>query len=163
MPLRIPCPGHHRALGLPHPPIKPPCMTPDNSHDGVINPRSIRRHRRADEQRRRALSPVRILVMVLALPLTTGLIAVGTYMRVTDKERPDAVLHLVALAGCDAARAIGFDTFHKGQAGYHARNDPDGDGIACESTVSGTPSQQAQPRAQAPNQRTVGNAKFVRP
>ena len=58
--------------------------------------RSIRRQRRADEQRRRALSPVRILVMVLALPLTTAIIAVGTYFRATERDRPEAVLHLDA-------------------------------------------------------------------
>lgn len=138
-------------------------MTRDDSQDGAVSRRSLRRHRRADEQRRRALSPLRILLMVLALPLTTGIIAVGTYLRATDKDRPDAVLHLVALAGCDAAKAIGFDTFREGEAGYHPRNDPDGNGIACERTAPTASVQQAPQPAEQPPTRQVGNAKFLRP
>ncbi|WP_241481044.1 excalibur calcium-binding domain-containing protein [Ruegeria sp. ANG-S4] len=139
-------------------------MKTDDSQDQTMPRRSIRRHRRADEQRRRALSPVRILIMVLALPLTTGIIALGTYFRATDRERPEAVLHLVALAGCDATRAMGFGAFHEGDAGYHKRNDPDGNGIACETAapvMKASPT--VLPSTEAPKQRMVGNAKFVRP
>ncbi len=124
--------------------------------------RSIRRHRRAEQQRRRALSPFRILFMILALPLTTGIIAIGTYMRATDRDRPEAVLHLVALAGCDATRAMGFGAFYEGEAGYHKRNDPDGDGVACASVAPGTGFVAPQ-EAEAPKQRTVGTAKFLKP
>lgn len=100
--------------------------------------------------------------MVLALPLTTGIIAIGTYMRASDKDRPEAVLHLVALAGCDATRALGFGAFREGEAGYHKRNDPDGDGVACGSAAP-RPTWTASQGVQAPKQRTVGTAKFLKP
>ncbi len=127
-----------------------------------LHPRLIRRQKRADALRRHALSPVRILLMVLALPLTTGMIAIGVYLRVTDFERHEAVIHLVALAGCDAAQKIGAGPFRAGEAGYHKRNDPDGDGVACGSFAAGPV--QSQPRQAQPSRtRTVGTAKFVKP
>ena len=138
-------------------------MISDDSQADMEHPRTMRRHRRADEQRRRALSPVRILLMVLALPVTISVIAVGTYLRVSDNDRPEAIIHLVALAGCDAARALGFGTFREGEPGYHARNDPDGDGVACDHPAPSTSLQQVQPRNAEPKARMVGNAKFVRP
>lgn len=125
-------------------------------------PRLIRRRRRAEALRRKALSPIRILTMILALPLTTGLIAVGVYLRVSEYERPQAVVHLVALAGCDVVQRLVTGPFRKGEPGYHKRNDPDGDGVACGSL----PTRRAAdlPRAGDPhNQRTVGSAKFLKP
>ena len=131
--------------------------------EGVPNPRSTRRQVRAEALRRQALSPVRILIMVLALPLTTAMIAIGVFLRTSDFERHEAVIHLVALAGCEAVGALGFGPFRDGQAGYHKRNDPDGDGVACgtftHSSVSGA--QALKPTA--PHVRAVGNAKFVKP
>ncbi|UWR07608.1 MULTISPECIES: excalibur calcium-binding domain-containing protein [Ruegeria] len=133
------------------------------------DPRLARRQRKADALRRHALSPLRILLMVLALPLTTGMIALGVYLRTSDLERTEAVMHLVALAGCDAARSVGLGPMREGQLGYHKRNDPDGDGIACESSVraatrSAVPVQApASTQSAAPKPRAVGNAKFVRP
>ncbi|WP_424832475.1 excalibur calcium-binding domain-containing protein [Ruegeria sp.] len=109
------------------------------------------------------MSPLRILVMVLFLPLTIGIIATGTFLRVTDYDRDEAVIHLVALAGCDAATAIGLGPFRKGEAGYHARNDPDGDGVSCGAFINkNTRSTTARQPASAPP-RQVGGAKFVRP
>ena len=101
--------------------------------------------------------------MVLFLPLTIGIIATGTFLRVTDYDRDEAVIHLVALAGCDAAAAIGLGPFRKGEAGYHARYDPDGDGVSCGAFInknarSTTP---RQPASAPPRQ--VGGAKFVSP
>ncbi|WP_170475232.1 excalibur calcium-binding domain-containing protein [Ruegeria arenilitoris] len=138
-------------------------MTLEDTQDEPMNPRSARRHRRAEQQRRRALSPMRILLMVLALPLTTGIIAVGTYIRVNNGDRENALVHLVALAGCDAVQAIGFNTFNEGEPGYHKRNDPDGDGIACEFNKAEPVLSTEPSRTEAPKQRMVGNAKFVRP
>ena len=43
-----------------------------------------------------------------------------------------AFWHMIAAAGCDAARAAGVAPAYRGHPGYHARNDRDGDGIACE-------------------------------
>lgn len=128
-----------------------------------LNPRSSRRHQRAEATRRQALSPIRILTMVLLLPLTTVLIAVSVFIRLSEYNRDEAVIHLIALVGCDATQAMGIGPFREGQPGYHTRNDPDGDGVACgfaEAPVS----QSAQPENRPePQQRSVGNAKFVRP
>lgn len=126
-------------------------------------PSLSRRQRRAEALRRQALSPVRILIMVLALPLTTALVGAGVFLRASDYEPNEAVIHLIALAGCDAAHAVGFGPFRKGQRGYHKRNDPDGDGVACETTRP-TVVQHAGPRhTETPKERSVGTAKFVRP
>ncbi|WP_171234889.1 excalibur calcium-binding domain-containing protein [Ruegeria sp. HKCCA6837] len=128
-----------------------------------LNPRSTRRHQRAEAARRQALSPVRILIMVLLLPLTTVLIAVGVFIRMSEYNRDEAVIHLIALAGCDATQAMGIGPFREGQPGYHTRNDPDGDGVACGFAEAPAPqAAQAESRPE-PQQRAVGNAKFVRP
>ncbi len=138
---------------------------PENSP----NPRSARRRERADALRKHALSPVRILMMVLVLPITTVVIALGVYMRTTSYEPTEAVAHLVALAGCDAARAVGLGPVHMGEPGYHPRNDLDGDGVACGSApavAQPAPAAQQAPVADssnAPSQRRVGSAKFIRP
>jgi len=121
------------------------------------------RSRRALAARRSALSPVRILLMVLMLPLTTLVIAVGVYMRTTEYEPTDAVVHLLALAGCDAVSVIHVGPFRHGEAGYHARNDTDGDGTACGDHAVGRVQSNAPARTQTPKQRTLGTAKFVRP
>ncbi len=103
--------------------------------------------------------------MVMALPLTIGAIAISGYMRVSDFDRQGSVVHLVALAGCDVTDRLGFRSFRRGTPGYHERNDPDGNGIACEGDVI-APVQAApaepQPPAQ-PKERRVGNAKFIKP
>ncbi|WP_299888629.1 excalibur calcium-binding domain-containing protein [uncultured Ruegeria sp.] len=132
-------------------------------NESDLNPRSSKRHRRADAMRRKALSPVRILIMVLFLPLTTAVFAAGMFLRISDYDRNDAVLHLIALAGCDAADAIGFGPFRKGQPGYHKRYDADGDGVSCEKFAPAFTQQATPPTSSAPTNRTVGNAKFVRP
>jgi len=80
-------------------------------------------------------------------------------------------MHLVALAGCDAARSVGLGPMRKGELGYHQRNDPDGDGIACQ---TGQVAQYSRPKpvqsvlpgpdpSRNQAQRRVGTAKFVRP
>ncbi len=159
-------------MALPHTACKTYDMTTGKpTKDTDPNPRLTRRQRRADALRRQALSPVRILLMVLALPLTTGMIAIGVYLRVSDYERHEAVIHLVALAGCDAVEMLGFGPFREGRPGYHKRNDPDGDGVACGSFALQKPRNvampgdiQANPRnLQTPKQRTVGTAKFLKP
>ncbi len=128
-----------------------------------LNPRSAKRAGRADKLRKQALSPVRILTMVLALPITTGMIALGVYLRTTDYEPAEAIVHIVALAGCDAAGAIGVGPVRQGEPGYHRRNDPDGDGLACETGMMLQPQSVTTTTAQAPKERMIGGAKFVRP
>ena len=102
-------------------------MTLPDPVSGEPDLQPTRRQRRADALRRKALSPFRIIVMVLALPLTTGIIAVNIYLRTSDFDRNGAVMHLIALAGCDAMHTLGFGPFRKGYPGYHKRYDPDGD------------------------------------
>ncbi len=106
--------------------------------------------------------------MVLALPLTVAAISVSGYLRVSDFDRSDSVLHLIAMAGCDVTEKLGFGAFREGSPGYHARNDPDGDGIACEigavTPVQSTRAEPQQPRqTEQTSERKVGNAKFIRP
>lgn len=125
--------------------------------------RVSRRHRRAEALRRRALSPLRIVFMVLALPVTTAMIAIGVYMRVSEFDRPHAVIHLLALAGCDVALAVGVGPFRIGEPGYHRRNDPDGDGVACGAFVQPEPTRPTRQQSAQPKQRMVGSAKFVKP
>ena len=123
----------------------------------------VRRQRRANALRKRALSPVRILLMVLMLPVTTISIAVGVYLRTSEFEREEALVHLIALAGCGAVESIVPGPFVEGGPGYHARNDPDGDGVAC-GTHAPAPVQRAAPKqSESTRSRTVGTAKFVRP
>lgn len=101
--------------------------------------------------------------MVLMLPVTTIGIAVGVYLRTSEFEREGATIHLIALAGCSAVGSFVRGPFYEGQPGYHLRNDPDGDGVACGPAVP-SPVQNAAPnQAEAPSSRTVGNAKFLRP
>ncbi len=122
-----------------------------------------KRQLRAEATRRKALSPFRISLMLLALPVTTLLLAANIYIRTSEYDRNGAILHLIALTGCSAPEAIGFGPFRKGYAGYHERYDPDGNGVSCE--ISGSVQVQSTP-AQRSNDapvRSVGNAKFVRP
>ena len=130
------------------------------------SPRAAARHRRADATRRRALSPFRIILMILMLPATTAAIAVGVFLRTSEFEGPDALLHLVALAGCERAEALVPGPYRDGEPGYHARNDANGDGVACGAAVPQytAPQSTAVPQTvEAPQQRQVGTAKFVRP
>ena len=128
-----------------------------------LNPRSSRRHQRAEAVRRHALSPARILFMVLILPLTTGLMAASIFLRISEYERDEALIHLIAMAGCNVTQAVGAGPFRRGEPGYHARNDVDGDGVAC-GTVAPVQAGHALPRQSGGTAvRSVGNAKFVRP
>jgi hypothetical protein len=91
-----------------------------------------KRQLRAARTRAEALSPVRILFSLLTLPLLALSVALSIYIRTSDYDPPDAVAHLVARGGCDAARSIGLAPSYRGGLGYHARNDADGDGVACD-------------------------------
>jgi hypothetical protein len=128
-----------------------------------VNPKISRRQKRADALRKRALSPVRILLMVLMLPLTVLSIVVAVFLRTSGYEREEALIHLIALAGCEAVENVVPGPFLAGGPGYHLRNDPDGDGVACD-TVTPNPVPGAVPQqTDTRPSRTVGTAKFVRP
>ncbi|WP_237215804.1 excalibur calcium-binding domain-containing protein [Ruegeria lacuscaerulensis] len=130
----------------------------------LTDPNAPARIRRAEALRRRALSPIRILLMILMLPVTTAVIGFSVYLRTSDFEQEEAVLHLIAMAGCPTALKVIPGPYYAGELGYHLRNDPDGNGVACE-----TPQQLAVPvTAEAPQlaqpvERSVGSAKFLRP
>ncbi|CUK01686.1 hypothetical protein RUE5091_02281 [Ruegeria denitrificans] len=126
-------------------------------------PKVSRRQKRADALRKRALSPVRIILMVLMLPLTTMAIAVGVYLRTSEFKHEEALVHLIALAGCGAVETIVSGPFIEGRPGYHPRNDPDGDGVACDIRRPAAGQSAVSQTAETPRSRSVGNAKFVRP
>ncbi|MEX0365735.1 MAG: excalibur calcium-binding domain-containing protein [Ruegeria sp.] len=135
----------------------------------VQNRRVSRRQRRAEALRARALSPARIILSVLVgFPLMTASVALGVYLRTSPYEPAEAMLHLIARAGCDAAESVGMAPAYRGWPGYHARNDADGDGVACEpqrqaEQVAVQPRNASPAQAPEPRQRTLGGAKFVRP
>ncbi|MCV2873736.1 excalibur calcium-binding domain-containing protein [Defluviimonas sp. WL0050] len=94
------------------------------------------------------------LAKLMAIPVIAVATAVSIYIRTSPYPPAEALAHLIARAGCPAAAAIGLAGARMGELGYHDRNDPDGDGIACA------------PATAADGQVTVtkaGGAKFVRP
>jgi len=133
------------------------------------DPDPSRRERRAARTRAQALSPGRIVMALLSLPLVAGGVAVSLYIRTSPYEPPLALAHLVARAGCDAAATVGLAPAYRGGPGYHARNDADGDGVACE--IAGFAAEPVQdvaysaPPVDTPDtpKRMVGGAKFVKP
>ncbi len=123
--------------------------------------RQARRHRRADATRRQALSPARILLSVLLVPVVAGGLTVSLFIRTSPFEREDALRHLIAMAGCSAAAKVGVAGAARGEPGYHSRNDTDRDGVACNVTEPGFKTvDAAAPGMSAP--RSSG-AKFIRP
>ena len=64
-------------------------------------------------------------LIVLALPLTTDIIATSVYLRVSVFEHQEALVHLAALAGCDLVGRIVADPSCEGERGYHKRINPD--------------------------------------
>lgn len=128
------------------------------------SPREVR----AARTRAEALSPVRIIFSLLGLPLVAGAVAISIYVRTSPYKPPDALMHLVARAGCDAARYVGMAPAFRGGIGYHAKNDADGDGVVCETVgFEMEPAREVAYGTPAPKQdnavRTMNGAKFVRP
>jgi hypothetical protein len=139
-----------------------------------------RRQIRAAKTRARALSPWRIGMSLLSLPVITVSVAVSIYIRTSAYEPPEAMAHLIARFDCTAARYVGLAPSYRGELGYHARNDADGDGVACEAvgfavllpdaasmstmpdTAPNTAPTTTNPERTDPV-RMQGGAKFVRP
>ena len=130
--------------------------------------RAEKRARRADRTKAQALSPVRILVQVLMIPLVIISITLSIYIQTSPYERVEALRHLLALSGCNTAMSIGLAPAFRGEIGYHTRNDPDGDGIACHdpgpiagtlpaSNPAGSNGTSAEPV------QGISGAKFLRP
>ncbi|MCV2887918.1 excalibur calcium-binding domain-containing protein [Ruegeria aquimaris] len=119
-----------------------------------------RRQKRAVRTRARALSPLRIVMLLASIPVLTATTALGVFIRTSPYEPELALRHLAALAGCEVAHRVGLAPSHVGGPGYHARNDADLDGIACDALpdlAAMIPARDAPPRQQP------GTAKFVRP
>lgn len=123
--------------------------------------RALRREKRADATRAQALSPVRILTSVLLVPVVTGALTVSIYIRTSPFEREDALRHLIALSGCSAALKFGVPHAARGEPGYHARNDTNHDGIACNENDPAFPGMETVDRSTP--LRNAGGAKFLRP
>ena len=130
--------------------------------------RLSKRHRRAARTRARALSPVRIMLQLLAVPIVAAGLTVSIYIRTSPYEPPDALRHLIALSGCSGAAKVGVAPAYRGELGYHPRNDVDGDGVACGSVWSDS----ARVAVEAggltamdggQSARDAGGAKFLRP
>lgn len=147
-------------------------MVPTDITGDRVHPRIVRRHRRAERERARALSPLRFLLRLLAIPGLALGVAASLYMRTSPYEPQLALMHLAARMGCDSAYRVGLAPADRGAPGYHARNDPDGDGVACDAPPVVAASRRegarrdAEPRnsvQRAAQTRFVGGAKFVRP
>lgn len=115
---------------------------------------------RPDRRRRGVLPYLAFVIVKLAMiPVVALGVAVSVYIRTSPYPPTEALMHLVARAGCPAAVAIGLAGARKGELGYHARNDIDGNGIACGRA---TPTQgPALVLPGAGQSRTVGGAKFI--
>lgn len=135
-------------------------------HDPPLSRREIR----AAQTRARILSPARILLSLLKLPVVAGSVAVSLYFYTSPFDPPQALAHLVARASCDAAASVNLAPALRGGLGYHARNDADGNGVACEvvlgtgtSLMQGVTGQTTDLPDQGGFDRRAGGAKFVRP
>lgn len=127
-----------------------------------------RRELRAAQTRAQVLAPGRILLSLLTLPFLALAVAASIYIRTSDYDPPQAMLHLVARISCDAALSVGLAPAYRGGLGYHARNDADGDGVACETFGPDAGKVQdvafSDPVSKLDTAaRMVGGAKFVRP
>jgi hypothetical protein len=102
-----------------------------------------------------------VILKVSTIPVIALTTALSIYIRTSPYEPTEALMDLVARAGCPAAAAIGLADMRKGELGYHARNDPDGDGVACPRVTSPVAAGPEVPGETST--RTVGGAKFLRP
>lgn len=120
-----------------------------------------KRAARAERTRAAALSPLRFMFRLLMTPVTAVAVAVSLYVSTSPWNEQDALRHLVAMAGCEAAAVIGVAHASVGNAGYHVQNDLDGNGIACETDTGAYQVSDTAETASAPS--TASGAKFIRP
>jgi len=120
-----------------------------------------RRERRAARTRRHALSPLRILLSLAMVPVVAAGLTASIYIRTSPFPPQDALRHLIALSGCQAAARVGVPNAHTGEPGYHARYDTDGNGVACENDTRIAAYEKAS--GDAAPLRNAGGAKFLRP
>lgn len=134
----------------------------DGDTQKQVSRRQIRRHERAMRLRARTLSPLRILMSLLAIPVLAVLVAFSLYIRTSPYPPSEATLHLMARFGCETARSVGLASARRGELGYHSRNDVDEDGVACTGfEPSDTLTIVAQPKEVQTH--SISGAKFVKP
>lgn len=125
------------------------------------------RQMRAQQMWARALSPVRIVKLLLCIPILTAVLATSIYIRTSPYEPAVALAHLIARGGCGAASYVGLAPAYYGEIGYHARNDADENGVACEidSQFVTAPAVDSASLVTAPNsqERMASGAKFLKP
>lgn len=68
----------------------------------------------------------------LAIVAALAVLAGWSLAAVKPRTVGEGARHLLAAPNCDAARAVGLAPARRGEAGYYAAHDADGDGIACE-------------------------------
>lgn len=100
-----------------------------------------------------------VILKIAAIPLVATSVALSIYVRTSPYPPTEALVHLIAMGGCPAAAFFGLSNRREGELGYHKRNDPDGDGIACAaSRIPGALVDGAEPDIT----HRAGGAKFVR-
>ena len=125
-----------------------------------------KRQIRAMRTHERALSTLRILLNLMMVPVVTVVMTASIFMQTSPFGDTDALRHLIAMAGCGAAMKVQVAPAALGQPGYHKRNDPDGDGIACDEGLDlayVAPAMPQGPEAPTVELRIIGGAKFVKP
>ena len=102
------------------------------------------------------------ILKIAAIPFIATSVALSLYVRTSPYQPTEALIHLIAMGGCPAAAYFGLSDMREGELGYHPRNDPDGDGIAC--TLPNALGRDPSGAETDPNvTRKAGGAKFVRP
>ena len=126
-----------------------------------------RKSARADRTLRAAFSPLRLAFCVAMVPVMTVSLTIGLYARLGPYEQEDALRHIYAMGGCAAAEKVGLSGALKGELGYHASNDWDGDGVACpdlgEQVATATEVTDPALPGGGDAQRSASGAKFIRP
>ncbi|MBV0911015.1 excalibur calcium-binding domain-containing protein [Anianabacter salinae] len=122
-----------------------------------------RRARRAQRIRDKLFSPTRIITAILSIPVIAVAVTISLYIRTSPHAPENALMHLVAMSGCEGAALVGLAPATKGRLGYHDRNDPDGNGVACETADQIAAAEQERLPGEETALRVVGGAKFVKP
>ena len=112
----------------------------------------LRRIARSERYLDRAYAPLRLVIKLALTPVLAVAVATSIFMSAGPYDRDAALRHIVAIAGCEAADAVGLAPARAGQPGYHRPLDPDGDGRSCQSDDIAT----------AAGVLPAGGAKFLR-
>lgn len=129
----------------------------------VQDPRRARRIERARQRLRWAYSPIRILMLLGMAPVVAGAMTLSVYVATSPFDPQDALGHMVAMGGCEAAAVVGLAPARSGDPGYHAKLDTDGDGMSCRPADLEMAGADAAMPGAGETARQAGGAKFLRP